>query len=267
MPQIPSISAPVSGSSFYTPGKEFLQKGQTSSTAAEEKQQTQSLLQAEAQAALTDNASVDLSGLTAQDLTQLARSGSIGGISSLLGGNALYGNSGLTNRLSSSDAAANKALLQEILKELKEIKKSQSGQLASAATGTKPSALPPKILRFMVNASDVLSKCTQVYFSEREADGTFLLTGDARTLFGNETVSETFYLLFKAAGTKNSKTVYEVSATLSQSKTLETPLNKFCSAENYSATRVGNLVTLRSIENSGNSGNSVDLLLDIGEVR
>ena len=198
----------------------------------------------------------DFSGLTAQDLVQLAKSGSITNVSSLLQNNSF-------NRSSSSDAAQNKILLNKILTELEEIKKSQSQTLASAATGTKPSSLPPKILRFIVNANDVLSKCVQVYFSDRESDGSFLLTGDARTLFDNENVSETFYLLFKACGTQNSKTVYTVTPTLSQSKNADTPLQKFCSAKNMTASRVGNLVTLHLLQD----GTMGDLLLDIGSAQ
>ena len=256
MPSMPKISAPVAGSSFYTPGKNFLNQEKSAAqtqAAAEEKKSTASK---NLESALLGEQGADFSGLTAQDLVQLAKSGSITNVSSLLQNNAF-------NRSSSSDAAQNKTLLNKILTELEEIKKSQSANLAAATTGCKPSALPPKILRFIVNANDVLSKCAQVYFSDRESDGSFLLTGDARTLFNNENVSETFYLLFKACGTKNSKTVYTVTPTLSQSKNADTPLQKFCSAKNMTASRVGNLVTLHLLQD----GTMGDLLLDIGSAQ
>ena len=243
--------------SFYTPGKNFITKNnaasQDQSSAAETKKSAAS---SELETALLGGAGSDFSGLTAQDLVQMAKSGSITSVSSLLGNNAF-------NRSSSAGAADNQVLLKKILSELDEIKKSQSQTLASAATGSKPSSLPPKILRFIVNANDVLSKCVQVYFSDRESDGSFLLTGDAKTLVNNENISETFYLLFKASGTQNSKTIYTVTPTLSQSKSCDTPLSKFCAAQNMTASRVGNLVTLHLLQD----GTIGDLLLDIGNAR
>ena len=257
MPSMPKISAPVAGSSFYTPGKNFLTKEKSAANAQNSAttEQKNSAASNNLETTLLDGGA-DFSGLTAQDLVQLAKSGSLSNVSSLFGNAGFYKNP-------SSGAADNKILLKKILSELDQIKKSQSQNLAAASTGAKPSALPPKILRFVVNANDILSKCVQVYFSDLESDGSFLLTGDARTLFDNQTVSETFYLLFKSSGTKNSKTVYSVAPSLSQSQKTSTPLSAFCSASELTAERVGNLVTLRSI----NGAAACDLLLDIGKAR
>ena len=254
MPSLPRISAPVSGGTFYTPGKRFLNNNDAAAQdiSAGDKQSKKSAASSELEKTLLGAAGADFAGLTAQDLVQMAQSGSITNVSSLLGSSNFY------NRANA--AGDNQVLLQKILSELTEIKKAQSQSLASSSTGTKPSTLPPKILRFVVNANDVLSKCVQVYFSDTESDGSFLLTGDAKCLFENENISETFYLLFKASGTQNSKTVYTVTPTLSQSKKAGTPLGKFCSAVNLTASRVGNLVTLHSLQD----GTMADLLLDIG---
>ena len=254
MPSLPRISAPVSGGTFYTPGQRFLNNNDAAAQdiSAGDKQTKKSAASSELEKTLLGAAGADFSGLTAQDLVQMAQSGSITNVSSLLGTSNFY------NRANAS--GDNQVLLQKILSELTEIKKAQSQSLASSSTGTKPSTLPPKILRFVVNANDVLSKCVQVYFSDTESDGSFLLTGDAKSLFENENISETFYLLFKASGTQNSKTVYTVTPTLSQSKKAGTPLGKFCSAVNLTASRVGNLVTLHSLQD----GTMADLLLDIG---
>lgn len=253
MPSLPRISAPVSGGTFYTPGKRFLNNDAAAQDiSAGDKQTKKSAASSELEKTLLGAAGADFSGLTAQDLVQMAKSGSITNVSSLLGSSNFY------NRTNA--AGNNQVLLQKILSELTEIKKAQSQSLASSSTGTKPSTLPPKILRFVINANDVLSKCVQVYFSDTESDGSFLLTGDAKCLFENENISETFYLLFKASGTQNSKTVYTVTPTLSQSKKAGTPLGKFCSAVNLTASRVGNLVTLHSLQD----GTMADLLLDIG---
>ncbi|MBP5447009.1 MAG: hypothetical protein J6X95_02770, partial [Treponema sp.] len=250
---LPRISAPVSGGTFYTPGKRFLNNNDAAAQSqSDDKQTKKSAASSDLEKTLLGAAGADFSGLTAQDLVQMAQSGSITNVSSLLGTSNFY------NRTNAS--GDNQVLLQKILSELTEIKKAQSQSLASSSTGTKPSTLPPKILRFVVNANDVLSKCVQVYFSETESDGSFLLTGDAKCLCDNESVTETFYLLFKASGTQNSKTVYTVTPTLSQSKKADTPLGKFCASSNLTASRVGNLVTLHSLQD----GTMADLLLDIG---
>lgn len=257
MPSMPKISAPVAGSSFYTPGKKFITKNDAAAQDISAAGQTKkSAASSELESGLLGSQGLDFSGLTANDLVQLAQNGSITSVSSLLGNNSF-------NRHLSTSADSNQTLLKQILSELEEIKKTQSASLASAATGTKPSSLPPKILRFVVNANDVLSKCAQVYFSDRESDGSFLLTGDAKCLFENENISETFYLLFKASGTQNSKTIYTVTPTISQSKSCGTPLSKFCAAQNMTASRVGNLVTLHLLQD----GTMADLLLDIGNAQ
>ncbi len=255
MPAMPSVSAPVSGSGFYRPGQNYLKDEKNSVKTSSSPDLPKSSASAILEQKLSEKNSLDFSGLTAQDLVQLAQSGSITNLSSLTGFGA--------KNIISADTNSNQILLKQILSELEEIKKMQSKTLVRATDGTKPSALPPKILRFMINANDILLKCSQVYFSDRETDGSFLLTGDTKTLVGKETVNETFYFLFKASGTQKSKTVYNVSTTLSQSREFETPLSRMCSEQKYIATKTGNLVTLHFIAN----GNTMDLLLDIGKTQ
>jgi len=254
MPSLPRVSAPVSGGTFYTPGKRYLNQSQQDGQKQNQSVQEKSASASELEKTLFQNIDGSFSNLSAQDLVQMAKSGSITNVSSLLGNNFF-------NRGTSGDNFDNQILLKKILSELSEIKKAQNTNNVSNTSKTKPSILPPKILRFVINANDVLSKCVQVYFSDTENDGSFLLTGDERTLFENENVSETFYLLFKANGTKNSKTVYSVTPTLSQSKQTNTLLSKFCSAKDLTASRVGNLVTLHMMQD----GMICDLLLDIGK--
>ncbi|MBO4546887.1 MAG: hypothetical protein J5700_04835 [Treponema sp.] len=254
MPSMPRVSAPVAGGTFYTPGKQFLNQDSQKNQSQTKEGGQKSAVQNSVENSLAQSEGGSFSNLSAQDLVQMAKSGSITNVSSLLGNNFF-------NRSAYSNDSDNKTLLNKILSELSEIKKAQGTSLAASSTGAKPSPLPPKILRFVVNANDVLSKCVQVYFSETESDGSFLLTGDERTLCDNENISETFYLLFKASGTQNSKTVYTVTPTLSQSKEAATPLQKFCAAKNITASRVGNLVTLHLLQD----GTICDLLLDIGK--
>lgn len=253
MPQMPSISAPVAGSNFYIPESQYLQNRK----GAEEKKDDRvekSEKAAPLEQLLGDVSSDIFSSLSAWDLSQLARRGALGSISSLsaLSDNSL--NLGATNL----NAASQQKVLAKILSELEQIKSAQNNFVSAAPVGAKPSSLPPKILRFSINSKNI--ECSQVFFSEQENDGSFLLTGDVKTFFQNETISETFYLLFAANGTANSKQEYFVTPTLFQSKQAQTPLGRFCSAPNFMATRMGNLVMLHYVDGDDNC----DLLLDIG---
>ena len=253
MPQMPSISAPVTGSNLYIPENQYLQNKEN----AEEKKDERAE-KSEAAAPLEkilDSESSDIfSGLSAWDLSQLARRGALGNISSLsaLSNNPL--NLGATNL----NSANGQKILAKILSELEQIKSAQKDFISAAPVGAKPSSAPPKILRFLINSKSI--ECSQVFFSDEENDGTFLLTGDVKTFFQNETISETFYLLFAANGTSNSKLEYFVTPTLFQSKQTQTPLSRFCSVQNLTATRTGNLVMLHYVD----GGENCDLLLDIG---
>lgn len=253
MPQMPSISAPVPGSNLYIPENQYLQNKESAEEKKDEraeKSETATTLEK----ILGDETSDIFSGLSAWDLSQLARRGALGNISSLsaLSNNPL--NLGATNL----NSANGQKILAQILSELEQIKAAQKDFISAAPVGAKPSSAPPKILRFLINSKNV--ECNQVFFSDEENDGTFLLTGDVKTFVQNETISETFYLLFAASGTSNAKLEYFVTPTLSQSKQTQTPLSRFCSAQNLTATRTGNLVMLNYVDDD----NNCDLLLDIG---
>lgn len=250
---MPSISAPVPGSNLYIPENQYLQNKKNAEEKKDEraeKSETATTLEK-----ILDGESSDIfSGLSAWDLSQLARRGALGNISSLsaLSNNPL--NLGATNL----DSVKGQKILAKILSELEQIKSAQKDFISAAPVGAKPSSAPPKILRFLINSKGI--ECSQVFFSDQENDGTFLLTGDVKTFFQNQTISETFYLLFAANGTSNSKLEYFVTPTLFQSKQTQTPLRRFCSAQNLTATRTGNLVMLHYVD----GGENCDLLLDIG---
>lgn len=257
MPQLPSIAAPVTGSNFYTPGKQY-QQNQNQQETQEENQQEKPNASTEIGKALTEITAGGLTNLSAWDLNQLAQRGALGSLSSL---NALANNSAIgANNL---NAANQQKLLTQVLKELEQIKAEQKNLAATPATGTKPSAMPPRILRFEINSKSILENCSQVYFSEQENDGTFLLTGDVKTSVGRETISETFFILFTASGTKDSRPEYTVAPQLMQSKFYPSPLRAFCEVQSFKATRTGNLVMLNCIVDN----NSYNLLLDIGNTQ
>lgn len=253
MPQMPSISAPVAGSNLYIPENRYLQNKKNAEEKKEERAEKPETAATLEQIVNGDSSAI-FSGLSAWDLSQLARRGALGSISSL----SALSNNPLNLGVANVDAAKNQTILARILSELEQIKAAQSNAISAAPVGAKPSSVPPKILRFLINSKSI--ECSHVFFSEQENDGTFLLTGDVKTLFQNETVSETFYLLFTANGTSHSKLDYVVTPTLFQSKQTQTPLSRFCSAQNLTATRTGNLVMLHYTED----GYNCDMLLDIG---
>ena len=253
MPQMPSIFAPVTGSNLYIPENQYLQNKENAEEKKDEraeKSETATTLEK----IWGDETSDIFSGLSAWDLSQLARRGALGNISSL----SALSNNPLNLGAMNLGSAKGQKILTQILSELEQIKAAQKDFISVAPTGAKPSSAPPKILRFLINSKSI--ECSQVFFSDEEKDGTFLLTGDVKTFFQNETISETFYLLFAANGTSNSKLEYFVTPTLFQSKQTQTPLSRFCSVQNLTATRTGNLVMLNYVD----GGENCDLLLDIG---
>ena len=253
MPQMPSIFAPVTGSNLYIPENQYLQNKENAEEKKDEraeKSETATTLEK----IWGDETSDIFSGLSAWDLSQLARRGALGNISSL----SALSNNPLNLGAMNLGSAKGQKILTQILSELEQIKAAQKDFISVAPTGAKPSSAPPKILRFLINSKSI--ECSQVFFSDEEKDGTFLLTGDVKTFFQNETISETFYLLFAANGTSNSKLEYFVTPTLFQSKQTQTPLSRFCSVQYLTATRTGNLVMLNYVD----GGENCDLLLDIG---
>lgn len=247
-PQMPSIP---SNSNQYRPG----QKAKTTKTepapqtAPEQPQNPQVAKTPAPNMSFTDQ----VKNLTATDLNALSQQGLFSDITSLLGGN--------TTALTQTPQNQN-IMLSQILNELNEIKAAQKNMQSFDSIKAKPSNEPPAILRFVVNSQDILKSCSSVYFSNVESDGTFLLTGDCKTLYNNVTLSETFYILFRACGTKDGRNIYNVELSLSQGhENKNSALYKFCLQSDLQATKTGNLVTVRKIQNNFTS----DLLIDIGK--
>ncbi|MCR5724069.1 MAG: hypothetical protein K6G80_03185 [Treponema sp.] len=215
-------------------------------------------------AASTQSANQLSSILSAGDLNSLQSSGLIGSFSSLLGVN----NSKLTQAAGSSTLSADSLMLQQILNELTSIKQEVAARKESAAasgqggaeavSATIPASASPRILRFLVNGHDVLPSCRQLYFSTQESDGSFLLTGDRKYAADGKLRAETFYLLFRATGSKSGTTSYNVALSLSQDYLNENSfLYQLSKHGSLQATRTGNLVTMHISD----AGWNCDLLL------
>ena len=109
-----------------------------------------------------------------------------------------------------------------------------------------------KILRFKINNYDLTKSFTTLFFSEKEKDGSFLLTGDrVYNLYGKQ-MSETFYMLFKNENGNN----FEVAVVLNQNDENQNSfLYKFAKDSPYKAQHTGNLFFINSNKN--------DLKIDI----
>jgi len=276
-PSMPVISAPTLGSSFYKPGENspYPSPVSTDTTAAENtsslKKSTDSVSVAAAANSTAALSSADVNGLSssasASDLNSLQNAGLLGKLYSILGNSSgtAYPSSATVSSTSTD------SLLTDILQQLKELKQENNSALAAdqAVTNTdtanksaaRTDSSQPAILRFLVNGYDVLSTCRTTYFSNRENDGTFLLTGDRKYTSDGKTRNETFYLLFKTTGSTGCSTQYMVEPAVVQDYTNKYSfVYQLAHMQNLSAVKTGNLITMRLNEPAYN----MDLLIDIG---
>ena len=215
----------------------------------------------------------------------------------LAGNNALTANdisslydSGLFTSLSSLDNSANlpnyntttstNVLLQQVLNSLNDLKKQQQNASATEiisidinASAKEKNALnatktdsenfkqrEPAILRFKINGFNIADSLTDVFFSETETDGTFLLTGDRKYFVDQQVRTETFYMLFKTLASNGSTVTYKVQPSIVQDhKNENSYIYRLASVKNLTAEKTGNLVVMHFADDSLNA----DLLLDI----
>ncbi|MBO5100645.1 MAG: hypothetical protein J6B63_04980 [Treponema sp.] len=258
-PKMPSISSPAIGKGFYTPGSQEFYTGNIrvpnslktnkKNNLEDNKSQNQATQKANYNSinqikSLSSNVS---NFLTANDISTLNNLGMFGNISSLIE----------QNQPSISNSITDKSLLNKILQELSDLKESVNSQSSIKSDNNENSS---SILRFTINGNNILPTCKEIFFSNQESDGTFLLTGDRKYSENNKTFSETFYFLFKAKGSKNSSLEYSVTPILNQtSNNSSSPLAILASQKDLTATKIGNLVTFKISNNKIN----LDLLLSI----
>ena len=267
--EMPTVSAPVMGGSFYRPGKIYGMPAMPPSAPKAASAAASPVLSAEnpvqTAPALPSFAGDALGGhdyLRAADIQSLGQNGLLGGVYNLLGSTAAAKNQ--TQDVNTT------LLLQNILTEIEGLKKQLGKNSAGTADNVSAQAartgslhgLRPAMLRFVINGYDILSTCKTVYLSEPESDGTFLLTADRKYLVDGKQNAETFYFLFKSDGRGGGQGGYSVIPEVSQSP--ENPASlvfRLSRQENLTAAKTGNLVSLRaSID-----GLTADLLLDIGK--
>lgn len=269
-PAMPRITAPTMGKKFYTPGNvntnisnKIIHNQETNSSETVAATSNSTANEAKLKQILGDVAS---SRLTASDVAGLGNDGLFAGIYGLLGEDKnLY--------TTAAGASNNDVLLQTIMTQLDELKKEtkRTGEIVSKktnlpvtqATSSQPHEFEPQILRFYVNGYNILDTMRTVYFSKKENDGSFLLTGDRRYTSDNKNREETFYMLFKADGNCGTSAGYFVEPQVIQDyKNEYSFLYQLALKPELKAEKTGNLVSVKYVSADWN----MDLLLDIGDM-
>ncbi len=263
MPEMPSMpSMPTVGGSFYTPSfpSGVTNRRNAKPSASDESEKTETILtEAVNPTSLLSTVYANSGALTAYDISSLYDSGLFSNLSSLTSA------SSLTNYTTSTST---NILLQQVLNSLNELKKQQ--QTASAKEKNALDAAKtdsqnfknrePSVLRFKVNGYNILDSLTEVFFSETEPDGTFLLTGDRKYFTNQQVHTETFYMLFKTVNSNGSTITYKVQPSIVQdSKNENSYVYRLSNVKNLTAEKTGNLVVMHFTGDSL----SADILLDI----
>ena len=264
MPSMPGITMPQLGDAFYTPNippRNPAQKTDDSENKTDEKEGDKN------QAVIKD-------GLTTDDLIKRMFSGSdlltASDISSLYDSNLFSNISSLSGVNLNSNAAQNSQtiLLEKMLESLDELKAEQ--KKASAEQKEEFSmqkqdnqnfkTREPAVLRYKINGYNIADSLTQVFFSDTEADGSFLLTADRKYFVNQSPINETFYFLFKTQSSNGAVTSYEVIPTIAQDKKNPNSfVYRMCQLSDITAQKTGNLVVLHY----DTGGFIADMLLNI----
>lgn len=258
-PDFPSVQAPEIGQGFYHPkvpsytGPKNVQKTNPKLSENAEKVTESTVKSAGSSELLTDLLG-NSNYLTAENLSDMSSLGILGNLSSLYSNN-LYG-SNITSQ--NSDAT-----LEKILSALESIQKNQGTEKKiSDSVNLESDINNARILRFKINGYDILDSITEVFFSQSDDDGTFLLSGDRRYVADRKMRNETFYCLFRTDGKTGQGNEFIVETEVMQDKLNENSfLYKMSREKNLVATKTGNLVTVKEKRD----GMQIELLLDIGK--
>lgn len=269
-PAMPKISAPVLGTRFYTPGfvnTNISNKENKLNSSENEKTSTQKEEEKAKNVKTSGSDSVlkALNYLSADDVSYLGGNGLFGGIYGLLGNDVAVSNQFAKNN-------QNDVLLDSVMAELSELKekternsqalKKSNLPVTNSGAAGENLKFKPKILRFLVNGYNLKDTIRTVYFSKKENDGSFLLTGDRKYTSDGKSRDETFYLLFKADGNCGTSAGYFVEPQVIQDyKNEYSFLYQLSQKPKLKAEKTGNLVSLKYVSDGWN----MDFLLDIGD--
>lgn len=269
-PAMPRISAPVLGTKFYTPGfvnTNISNKENKTDSSENEKKSAQKTAETaqKSKNQKQDAVSKALNYLSADDVSYLGINGLFDGIYGLLGNDVAVSNQFAKNN-------QNDILLNSVMAELSDLKekternsqalKKSNLPVTNSGAASENSKFTPKILRFVVNGYSIKDTIRTVYFSKKENDGSFLLTGDRKYTSDGKSRDETFYLLFKADGNCGTSAGYFVEPQVIQDyKNEYSFLYQLTQKPKLKAEKTGNLVSLKYVSDGWN----MDFLLDIGD--
>lgn len=239
MPSMPSVTF---DNSFYAPSlPENMVGSKKKSDDSENKEQTEQNLGAALETGdFFTSILGDENTLTANDMSNLSAAGLFTDLASL----------GLGSNVNSSTDV----LLQQILKELEELKAEQKKasledkeKLENTQKDSENfSKKSPAVLRFKINEYDIKNSLVEVFLSKAEPDGSFLLTADRRYTLNGKTRTETFYFLFKTKKAVGMNVTYDIIPNIIQdSPNPNSFMYRMCQLEDLTAEKTGNLVVLR----------------------
>ena len=287
-PSMPSISTPSIGSGFYVPGNPSNPVYTGNNSTAAQSQTTTTTTESTEKKSDEEKSKTKsmLSTLTASDLALFSTQGTLSQLDTLLNSSDSFASQDiqLTHLYSAQQTSETSLLLNKILLELEELKQLQAAlqtedsttktevqqkqeeeaQAKSHAVGTNTSRQAmnhPRLLRFTVNGYDILSTCRNVYISDIQKDGTFLLTADRRYQSDGKYRTETFHILFQTSASSPSPTTYMTATAVTQD--YFNPYSfvyQMSQKTELEATRTGNLVTMRTNEPTW----KLEMLIDLG---
>ncbi len=267
MPSMPDMPSTSASGSFYRPTFPTSSSSKkTRDSATEAKSTTTETLLTDGTTTsdrLTSFLTGDSSTLTASDISSLYDAGLFSDILGL----------GTTSSSKSSLSGTNgtngtNALLQEVLTSLNELKDEQKKSSAAEkeilqntqADSETFKQREPSILRFKINGYNIADSLTKVFFSQPEADGTFLLTADRKYYSNQKAMTETFYMLFETVSSKGTTVSYKVQPAIVQNTKNENSfVYKLMNHHNLTAEKTGNLVVMHLNDDDL----TADILLDI----
>jgi hypothetical protein len=249
-PKMPSITQPGTGQGHYAPAvPPFMPVPPTVPTQPQNRTQVNGAAQTEqVNVPVADKGVPAVPSLTANRLLELSALAGTPQWSSLLSDSLQSGQ---------TESASVDSILQNLLLRLEALEKTlpHMEQKQDAQSGGA------QILRFRINGSDILSTCRDIYFSQMDSSGVFMLTGDRKFTYNQQILDETFYFLFHPKTTNAGTAVYDVAVSVSNADlAVQSYLKLLLNHSPLSAVRTGNLVAIRAQEN----GVSVDLLIDLG---
>ena len=270
MPQMPSMTQLPSMPSISESGTFYSPNFPSSSVSGKKKSEKEENATQKGQAVLTESNSSDSilnsllslndsNTLTASDISSLYDSGLFNNLSAL--------NTSNTHSSYSTGTSTN-VILQEILNTLNDLKEKQNNAPAKEKEELHNTqsdlqnfkTREPSILRFKINGYNINSSLTKVFFSEPDADGSFLLTADRKYFSNQKAMTETFYMLFKTLSSNGSSVTYSVQPAIVQdTKNPGSFVYKLMSLTGLKAEKTGNLVVMHVNEENL----TADLLLDI----